>query len=167
MKTFCISLIVLCSLVTVLSWITIGIWNWQYKKNYEYALKLCDDASLPKVKAEYLKEYKEKVKTISGAPRYIFMTPDLELKIQLTILDGLIKRFEDIVKIDPSNMAYQQGMYQLTGQEIDHQLKRISGIFLSAKFRENILLFIFMAFFSWILIIPIIFLFFFLMEQGL
>ena len=129
--------------VACLSLIPSIIWyNWQYPKEYEYALRLADDASLPEVKAEYLKEYLNKIKEIKGQPAYIFMRPDLELSKQISILEGLIKRFEDISKISPSEMAYQQGMQQLSGQEIDHQLERISGIFQSAKLREGFTFFI-------------------------
>ena len=134
---FGISLVLLvCVLVFAAVW-----FGWWYPKNYEYALKLADDASLPKVKAEYLKEYLQAVGGITGQPAYIFMRKDLELNRQREILKGLIERFEDIAKIEPSNMAYQQGMYQLSGQEINHQLERTSDIFESAKLRENPLIF--------------------------
>jgi len=128
-----------------------AVWNkWWYPKTYEYALKLADDSSLPEQKAAYLEEYIEKVKDISGPPRYIFTRPDLDLNKQRIILQGLIKRFKDIAKLDPKEMAYQQGMFQLTGQEIDHQLKRISGIFKSAKLRESSFMFFSFCVFSWI-----------------
>lgn len=122
---------------------------WVYPKNYEYALQLADDASLPGTKADYLQEYIDRVKEITGPPRYIFMTPDLKLDTQRKILDGLITRFRDIAKLSPSEMAYQQGMAQLTGQEMNHQLERISGIFQAAALRENPLMFIFFTFMSW------------------
>jgi hypothetical protein len=116
----------------------IVIWHfWVYPKNYEYALKLADDASLPEVKAGYLGEYLECISVIEHNPAYIFMRKDMELNRQKQILKGLIKRFKDIAKISPSEMAYQQGMEQLTGQEIDHQLDRISKLFKSAKLRED------------------------------
>jgi len=115
-----------------------AIWHeWWYPKNYEYVLRLADDASLPGTKAEYLEQYLAKVATITGPPRYTWKRPDLDLEKQKVILEGLIQRFKDIAKLDPGEMAYQQGMFQLTGQEIDHQLDRISGIFKSAKLREN------------------------------
>ncbi len=140
-----IVLITIFILLGVFSLIYGCIWyGWWYPKTYEYALKLADDASLPQVKADYLKEYVEKVKTIQGEPRWFFKRPDLDLNKQVVILEGLIQRFEDVAKISPSDMAYQQGMFQLTGQEIDHQLDRISGIFQSAKVRENSLNAIFM-----------------------
>ena len=120
-------------------------YEWIYPKEYEYALRLADDSSLPEQKALYLREYLNKVKTITGEPRYIFKKPDLNKSKQIAILEGLIKRFEDLSKLDPSSMAYQQGMYQLTGQEIDHQLDRISGIFQSAKLRENFINFFVIA----------------------
>jgi hypothetical protein len=40
-------------------------------------------------------------------------------------------------------MAYQVGMQQLTGQEMDHQLERIKQIFKDSKIRENIIMFYF------------------------
>ena len=126
-------------IIVILTTIPAILWyGWWYPKNYEYALMLSDDASLPEIKAEYLKEYLARVKTIKGQPAYIFMRPDLQLNKQIAILEGLIKRFEDIAKISPSEMAYQQGMEQLSGQEINHQLDRISDIFESAKLREGI-----------------------------
>lgn len=114
------------------------VWHgWVYPKDYEYSLKLADDASLPKVKADYLEQYLSDVSSITGPPRYFFMRKDLELKTQRDILRGLVQRFRDIANISPNDMAYQQGMMQLTGQEMDHQLDRISGIFKDAKLREN------------------------------
>ena len=82
------------------------------------------------------------VATITGEPRYIFKQPNLDTKKQLEILDGLITRFRDIANLQPSDMAYQTGMQQLTGQEMDHQLKDISSIFYSAKIRESLLQFL-------------------------
>ena len=128
-----------------------GVWHvWWYPSQYEYALSLADDASLPDTKAEYLQEYLDRVKTISGPPRYVFTRPDLDLDKQRVILAGLITRFRDIAKLDPKELGYQQGMMQLTGQEVDHQLKRISGVFLSAKLREAPFLFILFGWVSWI-----------------
>lgn len=128
-----------------------SLWNlWWYPRTYEYALNLADDSSLPQAKADYLQEYLDKVKEITGPPRYIFTRPDLNLSKQRIILEGLITRFRDISKLDPKEMAYQQGMFQLTGQEMDHQLKRISGIFKSAKIRESPFLFTVFFVLSWI-----------------
>ena len=127
--------------------ITFGIvWDsWWYPKTYEYALKLADDASLPEQKAGYLKDYYEKVKYITKDPAYVFMTPDKKLSTQKVIIEGLIKRFEDIAALSPSEMAYQTGMQQLTGQEMDHQLSSIRNLFRSAKMREDPFVFFIMA----------------------
>ena len=130
---------------------SIGWWTWWYPKTYEYNLQLADDASLPQVKADYLKKYLADIDQIHGKPRYIFKRPDLNVETQKEILGGLIQRFEAISQILPSEMAYQQGMYQLTGQEIDNQLIRISDIFKSAKFRENFLLFFIVCFGTWLI----------------
>ena len=130
-----------------------AVWaNYIYPKEYEYALQLADDASLPNVKAEYLSEYLGRVETITGEPRYVFMKPDLELSKQKDILRGLIKRFEDIAEIESNQMAYQQGMGQLSGQEINHQLSRISRIFYSAKLRESFINYLVVGVLSWLLI---------------
>ena len=128
-----------------------SIWYvWWYPSRYEYALSLADDASLPDAKAEYIQEYLDRVKTISGPPRYIFSRPDLDLDKQRIILAGLITRFRDVAKLDPKELGYQQGMMQLTGQEIDHQLVRISGIFKSAKLRESLFMFVSFHLISWV-----------------
>lgn len=128
-----------------------GVWYaWWYPSQYEYALKLADDASLPQAKADYLEEYLARVKTISGPPRYIFTRPDLDLDKQRVILAGLVTRFRDVAKLDPKELGYQQGMMQLTGQEIDHQLARISGVFQSAKLRESPSIFVSFHLLSWV-----------------
>jgi hypothetical protein len=155
-----LSLTVVFLVIAVILTANYVVWNkWWYPKTYEYALKLADDSSLPEQKAAYLEEYIEKIKDISGPPRYIFTRPDLDLNKQRIILQGLVKRFKDIAKLDPKEMAYQQGMFQLTGQEIDHQLKRISGIFKSAKLRESPFRFLSLCVFSWFFwIVGVIFL---------
>ncbi len=156
MRVFGIVLLVIGILLFAVCMINLIIWNdWQYPKEYEYALKLADDSSLPQDKAKYLTEYLEKIKTIKGEPRYIFKRPDLNLSKQIVILEGLINRFNDIAKIKPSEMAYQQGMQQLSGQEIDHQLGRISSIFKEAKLRESVMFYIWLNL-SWILWLIII-----------
>lgn len=145
------TLSIIFGLIGIISFIYLGVWyGYSYPKDYEYALNLADDASLPADKADYLKEYRDKVWQISGEPRWFFKKPDLNLDKQLNILSGLITRFEDIAKISPSEMAYQQGMEQLTGQEMDNQLDRISGIFRSAKVRENPIEAVFM-WFGWLI----------------
>ena len=137
--------------IGILSLIWSVMWcEWIYPRNYEANLKLADDASLPQAKADYLQAYLDKVSDIQGKPRWIFTRPDLNLELQKEIMKGLIERFDAVAKISPSEMAYQQGMYQLTGQEIDHQLDRISDIFQSAKLRENPLNALFM-WYGWIL----------------
>lgn len=154
MKYLFLALAIISTFIFLFSTSYSILWcDWIYPKAYEYSLKLSDDSSLPTDKAQYLTEYLDKVKTIIGTPRYIFMTPDLELDKQIVILEGLIQRFDDIAEISPSEMAYQQGMEQLTGQEMDHQLDRISGIFKSAKLRENVINFLFVSVFWWIFFI--------------
>ena len=149
MKTLLFFIILFFAIVIT---ITGAIWYlWWYPKTYEYALNLADDASLPSAKADYLQEYLDTIKEISGPPRYVFVRPDVNLNKQRVILQGLITRFRDVAKLNPKEMAYQQGMFQLTGQEIDHQLERISGIFQSAKIRESPFLF----FLFW-LVVPLL-----------
>lgn len=141
----------LTSLAYMILWET-----WIYPKEYNYPLRLADDSSLPQAKADYLRDYLEKVKTIEGEPRYVFMKPDLELDKQIVILEGLIQRFDDVAAIPPSEMAYQQGMEQVTGQEMNHQLGRISSIFQSARVRESFPFFFFIYCVWGILLIPLV-----------
>ena len=117
--------------------------EWWYIRKYDYALELAADSSLPKQKAKYIQEYLDKVSTISGPPRYFFTRPDLDLDKQKEILRGIIIRFLDIANLDPKEMAYHLGMYQLTGQEIKHQIKEAACIFKAAKIREGNLFIIF------------------------
>lgn len=152
MKVFWTSITILFTILSLTCWISYGIWGaWWYPKTYEANLRLADDASLPLDKANYLEGYLQDVSSINGKPRFIFKRPDLNLEKQRSILRGLIKRFYDVAQLSPSEMAYQQGMYQLTGQEIDHQLARISGIFYSAKLRQSIPLFLFFYWGCWLL----------------
>ena len=150
-------MILIAIVFTILGIISMGscsVWTvWWYPSQYEYALRLADDASLPAAKAEYLQEYLDRVKTISGPSRYIFTRPNLDLDKQRTILAGLIVRFQDVAKLDPKELGYQQGMMQLTGQEIDHQLNNISGVFQSAKVRESPFVFLIFYVLSWIFLI--------------
>jgi hypothetical protein len=138
--------IVYCIVVILLLGIIVYplVYVYKYKRDYDYALLLADDSSLPRQKADYLKQYIEKVSTIKGKARYIFMTPNLELDKQIIILKGLVERFEELDKLNASSMAYQQGMYQLTGQEMENVLRRISNIFYNAKLRENPINYVFM-----------------------
>lgn len=134
---------ILCCLGGIIGCAYSGLYDrWWYPANYESSLNLADDASLPQDKAKYLQEYRDRVATITGEPRYILKKPNLDTKMQLEVLDGLITRFRDIANLQPSDMAYQTGMQQLTGQEMDHQLKDISSIFYSAKIRESLLQFL-------------------------
>lgn len=153
-----ISIAIIMSVLCILTTTYGLVWEeYIYPRDYEYSLKLADDSSLPADKSRYLNDYLEKVKTIKGKPRYIFMTPDLELEKQIVVLEGLIQRFDDIKDISPNEMAYQQGMEQLTGQEMDHQLDRISSMFFSAKLRESGFRFFIIYFAWWILAILSIF----------
>ena len=135
----------------IISTSSCAVWNiWWYPSQYEYALRLADDASLPIAKSEYLQEYLDRVKTISGPPRYVFTRPNLDLDKQRAILAGLIIRFQDVAKLDPKELGYQQGMMQLVGQEINHQIDNISGVFQSGKVRESPFIFLSFYVLSWI-----------------
>ena len=127
------------SIVWLIMWYT-----WVYPKNYEYNLRLADDASRPEDKANYLKLYLEDISKITGEPRWIFKMPDINKEKQIEITEGLITRLQDVARLDPSELSYQQGIYQITGQEMEHQLNKISNVFQSAKVRENSLNAIFM-----------------------
>lgn len=124
------------TILFIISVVKLSLFEWQYDRDYAYALKLADDASLPQQKADYLKEYLEKVKTIKGPVALIFTKPDFDLNKQRGVLQGLITRCEDVNKILPSDMAYQQGIMQLN-QEVEHQLNRINELFKSARLRER------------------------------
>jgi hypothetical protein len=69
-----------------------NLWyEWWYPREYEYALKLADDASLPEVKAQYLEQYLETIGKIDGPPRYVFTRPDLNLAKQKEILRAPVR----------------------------------------------------------------------------
>ena len=142
-----IGLVGFTSVMYALVWFT-----YIYPKNYEYNLRLADDASTPEDKAKYLKAYLNDIATIQGEPRWIFKRPDVDKQKQIEITEGLVKRLDDIAQMSPSDLAYQQGLEQITGQELDHQLERISSIFRSAKLRENPLIALSIMY-GWILIV--------------
>jgi hypothetical protein len=85
MKVCFLILSIIFGILLIINLITMIIWeSYLYPKKYEYSLRLSDDASLPSQKAKYLREYYNKVKDFKQNPRYIFMTPDLELHDQKT-----------------------------------------------------------------------------------
>ena len=81
---------------------------------------------------------------------YIFIQKQFTKTEQLKILDTLLKRLEETSQMNPQSFEYQQAMYQISGQEFDHTLERINGIFKSCYFRSG--WWSWFIFWQWILI---------------
>jgi len=122
----------------------------------QYA-QLGDDASTAEKKLEHLTKYKEQVKKYihRNDARFLFRKERLTRDNQLEILDTLIKRLEEAKQMQPDTMQYQQAMLQITGQEFDHVLSAINGVFKSCWFRQSSFA-VFSLWFSWIIWITII-----------
>ncbi len=117
----------------------------------QYA-RLADDASTAQEKLKYLNKYKERVQKyiVRNEARYIFKKERLTRTNQLAILDTLVQRLDEAVKMKPDTMQYQQAMLQITGQEFDHVLDKINSIFQSCWLRQSGLA-VFALWFSWII----------------
>jgi len=103
---------------------------YNYEVKYKQFLKLADDASTAKDKLMYFKEYREKVSNISEEhANYIFKTERMTKSTQLKILDTLISRLETTSRMKEKSLEYQQAMYQISGQEMDHTLGDIDSVF--------------------------------------
>ena len=104
--------------------------SYNYEVKYNQFLKLADDASTAKDKLTYFKEYRERVSHISEEyANYIFKTERMTKSAQLKILDTLISRLETTAAMEEKSLEYQQAMYQISGQEMDHTLGDINSVF--------------------------------------
>ena len=110
-----------------------------YSVNVSQYLKLADDASTAQTKLEYLNKYKEAtIKHIKrNEGRYVFKQNRLTRDVQLSIIDTLISRLNDMNKMDTKSFEYQQAMLQITGQEFDHTINEIDGVIHSCWLRQN------------------------------
>lgn len=119
-----------------ISW---GIRDYLYNLRAEQYLQLADDSSLPVMKKDYLIKYKEAVNkhVYRDSARYIFKRERLTKAAQMGVLDSLIKRLEDVSVLTPDSFAYQQGMEQVTGQEFDHTMGEINGVFKACYMRDS------------------------------
>lgn len=150
-------LIGLSSILSVIYISTVIVFNYNYDRTYGQYLKLSDDASTADTKLGYLKQYREAVSSIDreqGA--YVFQQKQYTKTEQLKILDSLIVRLEDSTKMDPKSFEYQQAMYQISGQEMNHSLERIDGIFEDCYFRTTPSNIICINFVPWLVCIFII-----------
>jgi hypothetical protein len=142
MRTTLIILTVVMAIAAFSLFVSAGIVNYLYTVRIGQYLRLADDASTPQTKRKYLEQYKdaviENVKRENA--RYIFTQTRLTKTTQLEVLDTLILRLDDIAKLTPGSLAYQQGMEQVTGQEFDHTIGSVNGIFKSCYIRESFFL---------------------------
>jgi len=139
MKVLIAIFIVLVLLTTYYGFVA-GLRNYHYSVDMGQYLKLADDSSLPKDKADYLIKYKDSVlqNVTREQGRYIFKQDRFTKTIQLKNLDSLIKRLQDIAILTPDSFAYQQGMEQISGQEFDHTIQEIDTVFSGCWYRQSL-----------------------------
>jgi lipopolysaccharide export LptBFGC system permease protein LptF len=120
-----------CLVLAAVVGVSYGVQRYVYVVRVGQYLRLADDASLPILKRDYLMKYKDAV--ITNIQRedacYCFKQKRLTRTAQLTNLDSLIQRLNDIATLTPDSLAYQQGMQQITGQEFDHTMGEINKVF--------------------------------------
>jgi hypothetical protein len=116
----------------------IGI-NYTYNKNIGTYVKLADDASTAQAKLDYLLQYRDSCdsKIKRNEAKYIFKTQQKTKNEQLKIIDTLIVRLKDTVKMNPQSFEYQTAMGQLTGQEFETTLKTTDYIMYDCYIRSN------------------------------
>jgi hypothetical protein len=139
MRKLLATLAIILFFSTILSGTALIVRDYLYNVRVRQYLRLADDASLPAMKATYLVKYKEAVsQSIKREDaRYIFTQMRLTKTVQLANLDSLIVRLRDISELQPGSMAYQQGMQQVTGQEFDHTIAEIDGVFTDCYMRDS------------------------------
>jgi hypothetical protein len=134
-----IAIIVLCSIILLGGIATCVSAHYSYSLNVGQYLNLADDASVAAVKLDHLREYRVAIqKTVQrNDARLWFTQRQYTRDAQLEILDTLITRLEQMSQMDPKGFEYQTAMQQVSGQEFDHTLNRIDGIFWDCWRRES------------------------------
>jgi hypothetical protein len=114
--------------------------HYGYSAGIRQYLNLADDASDAPTKLQYLQEYRQAVveNIHHNDARYWFKQRQYTRDIQVQILDTLIGRLQTMTQMDPRSTEYQFAMQQVTGQEFDHVLERIDGIFYACYCREGL-----------------------------
>lgn len=127
MKIFVFALALVLSVVSLTMLVSI---QYSYSVKCGQYLNLADDASTSSSKLAYLTQYKNKVEGISQESAvYFFQKERMTKTTQLKILDSLIVRLEKTSQMDEKSLEYQQAMYQISGQEMDHTLSQINNVF--------------------------------------
>jgi hypothetical protein len=127
MKIFVFALALVLSIVSICMLVFI---QYDYSVKCGQYLGLADDASTSSSKLVYLTQYRNKVEGISQESAvYFFPKERMTKTTQLNILDTLIIRLEKTSQMDEKSLEYQQAMYQISGQEMDHTLSEINNVF--------------------------------------
>ena len=138
MKALGICMVIMGIVLFIVSIVFVICFEYSYDKNFGQYLKLADDASTAKVKLDYFRQYKEAVMEIQREnAAYVFKQRQYTKSEQLKILDSLLKRLEDTSEMNEKSFEYQQAMYQISGQELNHTLNRINEIFKSCYLRSG------------------------------
>lgn len=132
-------LIFLISAILFILAMVLGIYTaYHYNVDCGQYLSLADDASTANAKLVYLKEYKDAVSQIKEEnANYIFQQKRYTKSEQLKVLDTLINRLEITSQMDVKSFEYQQAMYQISGQEMNHTLEVINSVFYWCYAREH------------------------------
>jgi len=123
--------LVCITLIVTSTWTGINAWRIHVEMQ---VLALADDASTPEQKAIYIGKFLANM-NVEELPEYgnfLFTHEGNRVSSQITVLQSLKKRCDDLAVVDPSELGYAQGMTQITGQEFEHALIKVGGVFQGA-----------------------------------
>jgi len=97
-------------------------------------LHLADDASTPQQKSEFLAQFMARMdaRKLPTHGAWLMPTDRDSLESQAKVLTSLKRRCDDLAKVDPASLGYAQGMAQISGEEFDHALYSVAGVFETA-----------------------------------
>lgn len=129
MKAVAGFLFTICLILTVVSFVLLGVQKWHNYQKMQYLL-LADDASLPSVKARYLDKFISVIES-EKLPEYaafVFKHERNKTSNQIDIIKSLRDRCSQLINIDVSSMGYATGMQQITGQEFSYAIDNTGEI---------------------------------------
>lgn len=94
-------------------------------------LQLADDASTPEVKAKFIRAFLDDMdkKRLPEYAAWVWTSERNKISNQKIVLESLAKRCDDLSAMDKQSYGYAQGITQVSGQEFDHALGEVRGIY--------------------------------------
>lgn len=124
-------LVIIAAVIGLVWFISMGVYyNYQYNNTIGSYWNLSVKASDLDVKSQYLDQFISAIEAanLSGNDALIFKTPDNSYTQNFNALLSLQTRMHAFVGQDPTTMAYQQAISQITAQEEDDNSSTINII---------------------------------------